>query len=258
MAKLLVLYLCLLGAAQASPTNNMTDLDLKKERDDVADVASAEVASPPKFLASHASPPVPALKTDSDATTRTDMEKAMTDLLLGSTAFGATPMGGSVKKIKDILTNSMLPKVMSAHKSDQAEIYRLIAAFKTCKKTKDSMLLGANGEKKKYKDGSRSHKSCRKSEAVKFTSQKNCLVMQANLKTTKRTKCDAFANLESQYGTQKTNRAIVTKAGSESTESYINRVSVTLCGSHVHGHKGSKKVLVVGEEVFQVASSTST
>ena len=56
MAKLLVLYLCLLGAAQASLTNNVTGLHFKKESkpvdndkdttisidkegDDVADVA---------------------------------------------------------------------------------------------------------------------------------------------------------------------------------------------------------------------------
>ena len=32
------------------------------------------------------------------------MEQALTDLMLGKTAFGATPMGGSVKKIEDLIT----------------------------------------------------------------------------------------------------------------------------------------------------------
>jgi hypothetical protein len=42
------------------------------------------------------------------------------------------------------------------------------------------------------------------------------------------------------YGTQKNNQAIMKKAGSETTEGYIMRISNTICGKHVHGTKGQK------------------
>jgi len=41
------------------------------------------------------------------------MEAAITDLMLGKSSFGATPMGGSVKKITNLLTKDMMPKVLA-------------------------------------------------------------------------------------------------------------------------------------------------
>jgi len=173
--------------------------------------------------------------------TMASMEAAMTDLMLGKTAFGATPMGGSVKQIKDLLTKTMMPKVMNAHNSDQKELNRLVGVIAKCGKTKNSALNAAKPHSLKYRSESRNHKACRNDEAVKFTSQKNCLVAQANLKQIKIGKCNAFAVTKKKLGTTKDNRAVVTKAGGESIDSYILRISTTICGKHVHGAKGNKK-----------------
>ena len=40
----------------------------------------------------------------------------------GKTAFGATPMGDSVKKIADIIAKTMMPAVLTAHKVDQKHL----------------------------------------------------------------------------------------------------------------------------------------
>jgi len=94
----------------------------------------------------------------------------------------------------------------------------------------------------KYRTSSKSHKRCRADEAVKFTSKKNCLIQEKSLLGTKKEKCKFFSGLSGKLGTQKENRAVVTKAGGESTESYITRISTTICGRHVHGTKGNKKL----------------
>merc|ERR1719412_1969567 len=64
--------------------------------------------------------------------TSAEMEAAITNLMLGKSAFGATPMGDSVKKIKKIITNNMMVRVKSAHKSDQSELNALNKAIFKC------------------------------------------------------------------------------------------------------------------------------
>jgi hypothetical protein len=191
-----------------------------------------------KFLASMPSPGPASNSSQNLDVTSASMEAAITNLMLGKSAFGATPMGGSVKKIRNLITKDMMPKVLAAHKADQKELHRLIAELKKCGSTKDRALRGANVELTKYKKESRLHKSCRSDEAVKFTSKKNCLTKQRSLYQVKVLKCKQFALLSAQLGTTKANRAVVTKAGSESVDSYIRRISVTICGRHVHGSKG--------------------
>jgi len=169
------------------------------------------------------------------------MEAAMTDLMLGKTVFGATPMGGSVTKISNILTKTMMPDVKNAHNNDQRELVRLAKDITKCGSTKVSAMRGANLHIGKYRSSSKQHKRCRADEAVKFTTQKNCLVAQNNLHLIKKAECGKFATLAEKIGTTKDNRAVVTKAGGESTESYMIRISATICGKHKHGKKGTKK-----------------
>merc|ERR1719284_727234 len=169
------------------------------------------------------------------------MEAAITDLMMGKTAFGATPMGGSVKKIKDLLTKTMMPKVIAAHKADQAQLNRLVREIAKCGSTKDSALKGAKAEFAKNKKESRYHKSCRADEAVKYTSKKNCLTQQRSLYNIKVLKCKAFSDISKKWGTTKNNKAVVSKGASESVESYVTRLSTTFCGRHIHGPKGTKK-----------------
>merc|ERR1719163_892334 len=171
------------------------------------------------------------------------MEAAMTDLMLGKTAFGATPMGGSVKKIEELITKDMQPKVLEAHRSDQKNLNRLANDIKKCGSVKADSLKKAQPSLKAYNKDSKDHTSCRTAEAVKHQSKTKCLVEQRALYKEKTLKCNYFATLSRNFGNQKNNRAIVTKAGSEKVEQYLIRISGTICGDHTHGTKGehSKK-----------------
>jgi len=230
----LVLSLCLV-IADASLKNNIARNPVLQD----GFPAAAETAgNMPSSLASFLAPGPASNSSQSLDMTSAAIEAAITDLMLGKSSFGATPMGGSVKKITNLLTKDMMPKVLAAHKADQKELKRLIAELKKCGSTKDSALRRANVELTKYKKGSRLHKSCRSDEAVKFTSKKNCLTKQRSLYQIKVLKCKQFSAVSAQLGTTKANRAVVTKAGSESVDSYIRRISVTICGRHVHGSKG--------------------
>jgi len=167
------------------------------------------------------------------------MEAAITDLMLGKSAFGATPMGGSVMTIKNLITNTMIPKVKSAHNADQRLLDRLVREIKKCGSTKNAAFKGAKSKFLKYKQMSRLHKKCRSDEAVRFTSKQSCLNDQTNRFKIKMLKCKAFAAQSRTLGTTKNNKAIVSKGGSEAVESYIRRMSSTFCGRHVHGPRGN-------------------
>merc|ERR1740133_623636 len=197
------------------------------------------VAVPANFLASldsmAASPDSKSLDLTSAA-----MEAAMTDLMMGKTQFGATPMGGSVKQIENLLTKTMMPKIIAAHKSDQTNLNRLNNEIKKCGSTKDSALKKAKPANGVYASNSRLHQKCRAGEAVLLASKKACLQQQRARYNEKVLRCKFFATVSRQYGTQKANGAIVKKAGGETTEGYIIRISATICGNHVHGTKGQK------------------
>merc|ERR1719498_1769402 len=200
---------------------------------------AAATTPPTAFLPSQSSKAAPAFPSPTSSVK--DMEAAVTDLMLGNSAFGATPMGGSVKKIKDIIMKTMIPKVEAAHSADKAEMDRLYKEFAKCKGTLTRSRKAANVNTNRYQTYSRQHKSCRNDEAVKFTTKKNCLTQQRNLFLIKKGKCDNFSTLSTKLSTTKDNRAIVTKAGGESIESYITRISATICGKHTHGRRGGRK-----------------
>merc|ERR1719272_2432044 len=91
-----------------------------------------------------------------------------------------------------------------------------------------------------YKANSRSHKSCRNSQAVLYSSKEACLVRQRSLFTEKGLHCNHFAAIGRRFGTTKNNIEIMKKAGGETTEGYIRRLSATICGKHVHGTRGTR------------------
>jgi len=169
------------------------------------------------------------------------MEAELTKLMLGKSAFGATPMGGSVKQIENLLTNTMMPAVLAAHKSDQENLIRLNNEIKKCGATKNAALKSAVPSKGVYDRNSRLHKKCRGSEAILYSSKKACLAKQQALYNEKVMKCKYFAAMSKKFGTQKDNQVIMKKAGAETTEGYIKRISQTICGNHVHGGKGQIK-----------------
>jgi len=169
------------------------------------------------------------------------MEAQLMNLLLGKSAFGATPMGGSVKKIHNILTKEMKPKVLDAHKADQTELNQMMRELKKCFSTRDKGRRSARPWGVKYVFQSRGHKTCRSDEAVQYSSKEASLKQQRALYQVKVLKCKYFASISQKFGATVSNVAVVTKAGSESVQSYIGRISSTICGNHVHGEKGNKK-----------------
>merc|ERR1719502_2196611 len=163
--------------------------------------------------------------------------------MLGKTQFGATPMGGSVKKIEELITKDMMPKVLTAHRTDQKNLIRLANEIAKCGKGMNGNLGKANPPKRDYFRYSKLHKQCRGKQAVLLASKNACMNQQRALYKEKVLRCNYFAQLSKKFGEQKSNIAIVRKAGSEKTEQYIKRISGTICGRHVHGNKGqhSKK-----------------
>jgi hypothetical protein len=170
------------------------------------------------------------------------MEAAVEGLVMSGGKFEATPMGFSVKKIKRLLTHTMMPKVLAAHKADQRQLRKLIDEIKKCGSIKANAEKAAAPSLKKYKTSSRLHKSCRADEAIKFTSKKNCKSQEKSLLQIKNLKCNAFAAVSKKFGTSKNNAVVARKGGGESTLSYITRLSVTFCGVHGHGAKGTKSL----------------
>jgi hypothetical protein len=172
--------------------------------------------------------------------TSAEMEAAITNLMLGKTAFGATPMGGSVKKLQKILTNTMMVKVKSAHKSDQSELNKLVKAIYKCGNLKQGSSRAADLQLAKYKRNSRLHKKCRSDEAVLYTSKVNCLRDEKAKHTIKVLKCKNYAEMSRKWATSFNTVQIAKKASSESAENYIRRLSHTYCGRHVHGSRGQR------------------
>jgi hypothetical protein len=66
------------------------------------------------------------------------------------------------------------------------------------------------------------------------------LKQQSALYQVKQLKCQYYASISRNFGSTVNNVAIVTKAGSESVQSYIGRLSGMICGRHIHGEKGER------------------
>jgi len=240
VALLLIPAACV--AAPSTTTNEAAPKSLKAKflppegspAQDIAQTSSSEDSSPdsPSKASS------PDASSGNVEMTAAAMEAALTDLMLGKTAFGATPMGGSVKKIENLLTKDMMPKVLAAHKADQQQLYRLRNAILKCGRTKAGSLRKAAPAKRDYNRYSSLHKSCRRGQAVAYSSQNACISQQQSLYKEKVLRCNFFSSLSKKFGEQKSNIAIVRKAGSEKTQQYIQRISMTICGRHVHCNRG--------------------
>jgi len=209
-----------------------------------AAMLNTSVAAPSsKFLSSQDKPKKSESVVEAEQSEHTaeSMEKALTDLMLGNSALGATPMGQSVKKIADIMSKTMMPAVIAAHKTDQKHLNEAAEAIKKCGSVKDSAFKTAKPANVEYAKMSKLHKPCRNNQAVKYTSAKTCSEEEKALKKEAELKCKQFSTLAEKFGTQKANNEVVKKAGGESDEGYITRISTTICGKHVHGTKGNKK-----------------
>jgi hypothetical protein len=185
---------------------------------------------------------LPSLPKTFEETAR-EMEETVTNLMLGKSKFGATPMGDSVTKIIKIVRDTMEPKVQDASESDQKNLNNLAAEIAQCGSEKTDALKVAQVQLAKYDKESGLHQKCRAQEATMFTSKESCIAEQKSLLQVKKLKCKYFASVSNEWGHVKHNAEIVKKGGSESVETYVTRLSTTFCGKHDHGSKGqvSKK-----------------
>jgi len=156
------------------------------------------------------------------------MEAAVTDLV--TKADSSTPMGDSVKKIKSLITDTMLPKVKKAHAANQKELGDLAREVDKCSGTKNSDEQVANLEKTTYLRTSPLHKNCRAREASLATEAMGCEKRISATKQIRDLKCSAAAAFEKSWGTQNKNTQIVEKGAGETPRIYMKRVHDTFCG----------------------------
>lgn len=172
-------------------------------------------------------------------TTHRQLEAEVSDLLklgnlranMSKEAFDATPFGNSVKKIMDLIENSMMPQVLETHTANQNELLELSAQVTTCGKVKNTQVAKAGKKKRLYLKLSPMHRTCRAGEAGLSAERTECHEEQGDKKKLMDLRCSAFAMVDKQTGDQTANRAIMVKGGSESTESYVNRITATVCGT---------------------------
>lgn len=164
----------------------------------------------------------------SDLFKMAELRKSMT-----REAFDATPMGSSVKKIYHLIENVMMPKVTEAHAANQKELFKLSAEVSKCGSTKNVQVSKANTIKALYVKFSPLHKTCRAGEDGVLREKNACWEEEADKKKIMDLKCKTFSMVSRQLGDQQAGRQIMKKGGSEATESYVNRVASTICGSCV-------------------------
>ena len=58
--------------------------------------------------------------------------------------------------------------------------------------------------------------------------------LEGGKKETKVLRCKAYLTVSKKYGESAANQQIVTKAGSEDVESYVRRITTTICGKPVN------------------------
>jgi hypothetical protein len=162
-----------------------------------------------------------------------EFEKDVTDLVLGLAKGGAaaTPFGGSVQKIKDVIVKDMMPKVQGAHAANQKELVRLAKSVEGCVITKNVALRKAIPSDRIYKGTSKMHKTCRTTEAALHTDTMEAWTDMKAKKKIKEELCKSFSLLSKKLGEQQNNRAIVAKSNSEAVETYVKRITRTFCGA---------------------------
>jgi len=127
----------------------------------------------------------------------------------------------------------MMPQVIKFHEGDQEKLNHLNAEWKSCAQEKKMQLAAANQKKVKYVAASKSHKVCRAAEAALYTENVECHEEWLSRKKEKELKCKAYAEVTKKYGDSNANKQIVTKGGSENVETYVRRITETICGKPV-------------------------
>jgi hypothetical protein len=161
------------------------------------------------------------------------LERAITDMMLGkgegAAAFAATPFGDSVQKIINLIDKEMFPKVIEGHKLNQKELDELAAELKKCDSTRKLNIAISDKSKAKYLKLGPLHRTCRDGEAGKSVEKTECYKELSDRKTVMDLKCKEYSMVDNKVGDQNANSQIVKRAGGESTETYVKRLSDTIC-----------------------------
>jgi len=168
-----------------------------------------------------------------DGAWASDFEKDVSDLVLGLSAggMGATPgMNDAVNKIKDLIEKDMIPKVKAAHKENQDELNRIYGVIEGCGSTRVTELAAAQTSKNDYVAASKNHKECRGEEASAFNSAKDCHQRLRAKGQDKANKCKIWLDKSDKFGADNSNQQTVKRAPAESVESYLIRITSTICG----------------------------
>lgn len=158
--------------------------------------------------------------------------------MLSGGGLKGTPFGKSVKQIQDLIEKDMMVKVLTAHKNNQNQLNKLANDIADCGTTKAVSVAKANKKKALYMKTSPLHKTCRAGEAGKHSEKIECHGEQRDKKRIMDLKCKEFAMVSKRYGDQQANGQIVKKGGSEENESYVRRLTGTICGKYPPGGKG--------------------
>jgi len=177
-------------------------------------------------------------ETLSGAAAASSMEKELTDLMMAGGSLVGTPFGKSVKQIRDLIEKDMMPKVLAAHEENQKTLNKLVKELRECGSTKITQIAQADKKKQIYLKTSPLHKTCREGEAGKHTEKIDCRNEEKDKKRIMKLKCKEFAMVAKRYGDEQANGQIVKRGGSEGTESYVRRMTNTICGKYPPGGKG--------------------
>merc|ERR1712039_465266 len=120
--------------------------------------------------------------------------------------------------------------VKSAHDANQKELIKLANKVKSCGMIQKKIAAKSAIHDITYKKMSPVHKTCRTSEASLYMENMQAWVELKSKRKIKIALCQAFATTSKKLREQNNNKNIVTKGGNENTESYIRRITATICG----------------------------
>merc|ERR1719305_925639 len=132
----------------------------------------------------------------------------------------------------------MMGKVIAAHEANQKELVSLAKAVEDCGTRKTTAGTKALKFQKLYSEKSGSHKTCRATEAGLYTDTMETWKDMKGKKKIKEGLCKAFSDLSKKLGEQENNKQIVAKSNGESVETYVKRVTRTICGNTGKGKPG--------------------
>jgi len=208
-------------------------------------------------MSKKASPAMPGVPTQNEGGEwANDFEGDVSKLVLGLSAgsLAATPFGNSIQQISELINDRMKPQVITFHEEDVAEMTHLAEVVEECETTRGNSMSPWDEKRIEYEAKSAEHKSCRATENEYYNRIEPCNEEWRNKRAVKIDKCTHYESEKAKYGETVNNQAIMEQATGEEVESYLTRVTATICGScavdangyHTGGVEGAAAALAEG------------